>query len=230
HLAERAPQGRSVGTVADTALAHGNHYRHRAAVVTDNLGGLVQGLRSIQDRTPNPDVVGPALAPTTRPRMVFVYTGHGGHPPPTQGRTSCVCPPSPSPWTERVPHREPMSADRCGNPGRTSTGSWTPNPAPTWYRSRSPHYWPNAASSPTPPWAIRWERSPLPTPQGPWAWTHPRESSRTAAACWTHSPGPVACWPSAPTCRRSRSSWPLTADGCPSPPTAPRSSRSWPAP
>src|SRR5699024_4263315 len=80
HLAERAPQGRSVGTVADTALAHGNHYRHRAAVVTDNLGGLVQGLRSIQDRTPNPDVVGPALAPTTRPRMVFVYTGHGGHP------------------------------------------------------------------------------------------------------------------------------------------------------
>lgn len=81
HLAERAPQGRSVGTVADTALAHGNHYRHRAAVVTDNLGGLVQGLRSIQDRTPNPDVVRPALAPTTRPRMVFVYTGHGGHHP-----------------------------------------------------------------------------------------------------------------------------------------------------
>src|SRR5699024_8758995 len=100
-----------VGTVADTALAHGNHYRHRAAVVTDNLGGLGQGMRSIQDRTPNPDVVGPALAPTTRPRMVFVYTGHGGHPPrrrggpdagarlrpdegPSADRTASPCPPT----------------------------------------------------------------------------------------------------------------------------------------
>ncbi|MEV6821000.1 type I polyketide synthase [Nocardiopsis dassonvillei] len=81
HLAERAPQGRSVGTVADTALAHGQHHRHRAAVVAADLGTLVQGLRSIQDGAPSADVVGPAAAPTRKPRVVFVYTGHGGHHP-----------------------------------------------------------------------------------------------------------------------------------------------------
>ncbi|MFF8763470.1 type I polyketide synthase [Nocardiopsis dassonvillei] len=80
-LAERAPQGRSVGTVADTALAHGPHDRHRAAVVAADLGTLVQGLRSIQDGTPNADAVGPGHAPVTCPPTVFVYTGHGGHHP-----------------------------------------------------------------------------------------------------------------------------------------------------
>ncbi|MCK9872378.1 type I polyketide synthase [Nocardiopsis dassonvillei] len=81
HLAERTPQGRSVGTVADTALAHGPHDRHRAAVVAADLGTLVQGLRSIQDGAPNADVVGLGCAPDVRPWVVFVYTGHGGHHP-----------------------------------------------------------------------------------------------------------------------------------------------------
>ncbi|MFE6385253.1 type I polyketide synthase [Nocardiopsis dassonvillei] len=80
-LAERAPQGRSVGTVADTALAHSPHHRHRAAVVAADLGTLVQGLRSIQDGTPNADAVGPGHAPVSCPPTVFVYTGHGGHHP-----------------------------------------------------------------------------------------------------------------------------------------------------
>ncbi|MEU1900643.1 type I polyketide synthase [Nocardiopsis dassonvillei] len=80
-LAERAPQGRSVGTVADTALTHGPHARYRAGVVAANLGTLVQGLRSLQDGSPNADAVGPAAAPARRPRVVFVYTGHGGHHP-----------------------------------------------------------------------------------------------------------------------------------------------------
>ncbi|NKY96652.1 type I polyketide synthase [Nocardiopsis alborubida] len=80
-LAERAPQGRSVGTVADTALAHGIHHPHRAAVVASDLGALVQGLRSIQDGVPNADVIGPGCTPQLRPRLVFVYTGHGGHHP-----------------------------------------------------------------------------------------------------------------------------------------------------
>ncbi|WP_444963283.1 type I polyketide synthase [Nocardiopsis sp. M1B1] len=80
-LAERAPQGRSVGTVADTCLAHGPHHRHRAAVVAADLGTLVQGLRSIQDGAPNADVVDPGRAADLRPQTVFVYTGHGGHHP-----------------------------------------------------------------------------------------------------------------------------------------------------
>jgi len=78
-LAERAPQAGSVGTVADTALAQAEHHPHRAAVVTSDLGGLIQGLRSIQDRAPNADVVGPSRATDVRPKVVFVYTGHGGH-------------------------------------------------------------------------------------------------------------------------------------------------------
>jgi acyl transferase domain-containing protein len=80
-LAEHAPQGRSVGVVADTALAHGRHHRYRTAVVASDLGGLVQGLRSVQDGAPNPDVVGPALAPAAPPWVVGVYIGHGGHHP-----------------------------------------------------------------------------------------------------------------------------------------------------
>lgn len=84
-MAERAPSGRNVGTVADTALLHGGHHQYRAAVVASDLGGLVQGLRSIQDQAPNSDVVGPRPAPATRPRVVFVYTGHGGHHPDAGG-------------------------------------------------------------------------------------------------------------------------------------------------
>ncbi|WP_150236415.1 type I polyketide synthase [Nocardiopsis quinghaiensis] len=80
-LAEQAPRGRNVGTVADTALARGSHHRHRAAVVSSHLGGMVQGLRSIQNDAPNPDVVTPRVAPRSKPRVVFVYTGHGGHHP-----------------------------------------------------------------------------------------------------------------------------------------------------
>ncbi|MEU4283582.1 type I polyketide synthase [Nocardiopsis dassonvillei] len=80
-LAEHTPQGRSVGTVADTALAHGPHARYRAGVVAADLGTLVQGLRSIQDGSPNADAIGPGHAPGTCPRTVFVYTGHGGHHP-----------------------------------------------------------------------------------------------------------------------------------------------------
>lgn len=80
-LAERAPNAGSVGTVADTALARGPHHQHRAAVVAADLGTLVQGLRSIQEGTPNADVVGPGRATDVRPPVVFVYTGHGGHHP-----------------------------------------------------------------------------------------------------------------------------------------------------
>ncbi|WP_435110461.1 type I polyketide synthase [Nocardiopsis synnemataformans] len=81
HLAERAPRGRSVGTVADTALARGPHHTHRATVVASDLGTLVQGLRSLQDSAPNTDVIGPGSAPSLRPWVVFVYNGHGGHHP-----------------------------------------------------------------------------------------------------------------------------------------------------
>ncbi|WP_306368583.1 type I polyketide synthase [Nocardiopsis sp. CC223A] len=80
-LAEQVPGAGSVGIVADTALARGLHLRCRAAVVARDLGGLVQGLRALQDGTPSPDVTGPGQAPTPRPRVVFVYTGHGGHHP-----------------------------------------------------------------------------------------------------------------------------------------------------
>ncbi|MFC9085911.1 type I polyketide synthase [Nocardiopsis dassonvillei] len=80
-LAEHAPQGRSVGTIADTALVHGSHARYRTGVVAADLGTLVQGLRSIQDGSPNADVVDPGRAADLRPQTVFVYTGHGGHHP-----------------------------------------------------------------------------------------------------------------------------------------------------
>ncbi|MGW9351458.1 type I polyketide synthase [Nocardiopsis flavescens] len=79
-LADRVPDAGSVGAVADAALARGSHHPHRAAVVARDLGGLVQGLRALQDGTTSPDVTGPARVPG-RPRVVFVYTGHGGHHP-----------------------------------------------------------------------------------------------------------------------------------------------------
>lgn len=79
-LAERVPAAGSVGAVADQAVAHGSHHRHRAAAIARDLGGLVQALRSIQDRAPNADVSGPSVA-VLRPRVVFVYSGHGGHHP-----------------------------------------------------------------------------------------------------------------------------------------------------
>ncbi|MFL1427507.1 MULTISPECIES: type I polyketide synthase [unclassified Nocardiopsis] len=80
-LAEQIPEAGSVGIVADTALARGGHHPYRAAVVARDLGGLVQGLRALQDGTPSPDVTGPGQAPKARPRVVFVYTGHGSHHP-----------------------------------------------------------------------------------------------------------------------------------------------------
>lgn len=80
-LAERAPVAGSVGVVADTALACGPHGRYRSAVVADNLGALVQGLRALQDGTPTSRVLTPRAAPQVRPRLAFVYTGHGGHHP-----------------------------------------------------------------------------------------------------------------------------------------------------
>lgn len=78
-LATTAPQGGSVGVVADTALAHGSHGRYRSAVVVSDLGALVQGLRALQDGTPDPHVLPAHVASGIRPRLVFVYSGHGGH-------------------------------------------------------------------------------------------------------------------------------------------------------
>lgn len=78
-LAVNAPRGGSVGVVADTTLARGLHHRYRAAVVAADLGSLVQGLRSLQDGAPDARVVTPGCAPAVRPRVVFVYSGHGGH-------------------------------------------------------------------------------------------------------------------------------------------------------
>lgn len=80
-LAERVPGAGSVGVVADTTLARGPHGRYRSAVVADNLGTLVQGLRALQDGTPASHVLTPRAAPSVRPRLAFVYTGHGGHHP-----------------------------------------------------------------------------------------------------------------------------------------------------
>ncbi|WP_306369656.1 type I polyketide synthase [Nocardiopsis sp. CC223A] len=80
-LAVNAPRGGSVGVVADTSLARGPHHRWRAAVTVADLGSLVQGLRSLQDGTPDPHTVAPRPAPEGRPWMVFVYSGHGGHHP-----------------------------------------------------------------------------------------------------------------------------------------------------
>ncbi|SIO89541.1 type I polyketide synthase [Nocardiopsis sp. JB363] len=81
HLAADAPAVGSVGVVADTCLARGAHGRVRAAVTAADLGTLVQGLRNLQDGTPDPYVIGPRTVPTVRPRVVFVYSGHGGHHP-----------------------------------------------------------------------------------------------------------------------------------------------------
>lgn len=81
-LAVNAPRGGSVGTVADTSLIRGPHHRFRAAVAAADLGSLVQGLRSLQDGTPDPHVITP-FASSVRPRVVFVYSGHGGHHPQT---------------------------------------------------------------------------------------------------------------------------------------------------
>lgn len=78
-LAAAGPQGGSVGVVADTALTRGPHGRYRAAVTAADLGSLVQGLRNLQDGAPDPNVVVPRVAPGVRPRVVFVYSGHGGH-------------------------------------------------------------------------------------------------------------------------------------------------------
>lgn len=78
-LSELAPRAGSVGALADTTLARGPHGRYRAAVTAADLGSLAQGLRSIQDGAPTPDVIGPAQAPATQPKLVFVYTGHGAH-------------------------------------------------------------------------------------------------------------------------------------------------------
>ncbi|GAA1117813.1 type I polyketide synthase [Nocardiopsis metallicus] len=90
HLAVNAPRGGSVGTVADTSLARGPHHRYRAAVTTADLGSLVQGLRALQDGTPDLHVVAPRSAPDTRPRVVFVYTGHGGHYPASGAELMCL--------------------------------------------------------------------------------------------------------------------------------------------
>lgn len=78
-LAVRAPGAGSVGVMADTALARGPHGRYRSAVFADNLGTLVQGLRALQDGDPASHVLTPRSAPPVRPRLAFVYNGHGGH-------------------------------------------------------------------------------------------------------------------------------------------------------
>ncbi|WP_160051784.1 acyltransferase domain-containing protein [Nocardiopsis sp. FR26] len=79
--AELTPSAGSVTTLADTALDHTDHHRVRAAVVTDNLGGALQGYRSIQDGRPNSHVVGPRVVPPVPPRLVYVLTGLAGvHP------------------------------------------------------------------------------------------------------------------------------------------------------
>lgn len=78
-LAVTAPRGGSVGVVADTTLARGPHGRYRSAVVASDLGALVQGLRSLQDGTPDANVVPAQVTSGVRPRLVFVYSGHGGH-------------------------------------------------------------------------------------------------------------------------------------------------------
>ncbi|USY20701.1 type I polyketide synthase [Nocardiopsis exhalans] len=80
-LAVNAPRGGSVGTAADTSLTRGPHHRWRAAVTATDLGTLVQGLRSLQDGTPDPYTITPRLTLGQRPLVVFVYSGHGGHHP-----------------------------------------------------------------------------------------------------------------------------------------------------
>ncbi|MGW8439111.1 type I polyketide synthase [Nocardiopsis sp. NPDC055879] len=81
HLAVDVPGAGSVGVVADTLLARGAHGRVRAAITAADLGTLVQGLRNLQDRASDPHVIGPRTVSTMRPRVVFVYSGHGGHHP-----------------------------------------------------------------------------------------------------------------------------------------------------
>ena len=81
HLAEQAPDAGSVQVVAHTALARGAHHPCRAAITAADLGSLVQGLRALQDGQPHPQVLGPTPAPDRRPRVAFVYSGHGGHHP-----------------------------------------------------------------------------------------------------------------------------------------------------
>jgi len=80
-LAEQAPGAGSVAALAHTALARGAHHPCRAAITAPDLGSLIQGLRAVQDGQPHPQVIGPTLAPDQRPRVVFVYSGHGGHHP-----------------------------------------------------------------------------------------------------------------------------------------------------
>jgi len=81
HLADQTPGAGSVQVVAHTALAQGGHHPCRAAITAADLGSLVQGLRAVQDGHPHPQVIGPAFAPRRRPRVAFVYSGHGGHHP-----------------------------------------------------------------------------------------------------------------------------------------------------
>ncbi|OLT25410.1 hypothetical protein BJF83_22900 [Nocardiopsis sp. CNR-923] len=78
--AERqADQVLTAGSLASAARAaeerDGGH-TVRAAVVASDVGAALQGLRSVQDGAPNPDVVGPHLAGAP-PRIVFVYPHTG---------------------------------------------------------------------------------------------------------------------------------------------------------
>jgi hypothetical protein len=75
--ADRAPFAGSVTALSDTALDYSDHHQVRAATLADNLGGLVQALRSIEDGAPNADVLGPRTAPAVAPRVVFVVPGIG---------------------------------------------------------------------------------------------------------------------------------------------------------
>jgi hypothetical protein len=79
--AQDAATARSVAVLADTALDYRDHHQVRAAVVTNNVGGAIQGLRSIEDGVPDSTVLGPRSIPAVLPELVYVLPGLGtGHP------------------------------------------------------------------------------------------------------------------------------------------------------
>ncbi|MEV2279197.1 type I polyketide synthase [Nocardiopsis sp. NPDC049922] len=79
--AEAVRNHSDLGAVAATAAHRRDHLPGaRAAVVASTSTTAAHALTALSQTSTHPTMEGPRVPPPRRPRVVFVYSGHGGHP------------------------------------------------------------------------------------------------------------------------------------------------------